>query len=314
MPEGTPLEETTASRARRIADGRSHASPRSPDYQTYVGTAGAVQLQRPRAALLPAPRRRTSPTSRSTSSARATAARRATTSRSASGTRSLRSPRALGARVKVAEVPPGPPVLETLVAEIYGPTTARQIELAQRSPRRSSRRRPASSTSTGTSRRRSRSARLVVDGEKAALSGVSRRRDRRGRSRVAGGGDAGGPAARSPRRARTCRSCCGSPRRPRPILERACGASRRRPRRRRRSALSELVTRRPRRGTAEHLPQEPDAGGLRHRRRRRRDREPRLRDPAAEPRDRRAARCRRATALEQSSRTRQPFDYDRATR
>ena len=27
-----------------------------------------------------------------------------------------------GARIKVAEVPPGPPVLETLVAEVYGPT------------------------------------------------------------------------------------------------------------------------------------------------------------------------------------------------
>jgi multidrug efflux pump subunit AcrB len=37
-----------------------------------------------------------------------------------------------GARVKIAEVPPGPPVLSTLVAEVYGPTYARQIELARR--------------------------------------------------------------------------------------------------------------------------------------------------------------------------------------
>ena len=35
-----------------------------------------------------------------------------------------------GARVKVAEVPPGPPVLSTLVAEVYGPDYARQRELA----------------------------------------------------------------------------------------------------------------------------------------------------------------------------------------
>ena len=35
-----------------------------------------------------------------------------------------------GARVKVAEVPPGPPVLSTLVAEIYGPDYERQRELA----------------------------------------------------------------------------------------------------------------------------------------------------------------------------------------
>jgi len=37
----------------------------------------------------------------------------------------------LGARIKVAEVPPGPPVLQTLVAEIYGPDPTRRIELAR---------------------------------------------------------------------------------------------------------------------------------------------------------------------------------------
>jgi len=36
------------------------------------------------------------------------------------------------ARIKVAEVPPGPPVLETLVAEIYGPNYERQIDLAEK--------------------------------------------------------------------------------------------------------------------------------------------------------------------------------------
>jgi multidrug efflux pump subunit AcrB len=35
-----------------------------------------------------------------------------------------------GIRVKVAEVPPGPPVLETLVAEVYGPSDARRAEVA----------------------------------------------------------------------------------------------------------------------------------------------------------------------------------------
>jgi len=35
-----------------------------------------------------------------------------------------------GARIKVAEVPPGPPVLETLVAEVYGPNYKGQIQLA----------------------------------------------------------------------------------------------------------------------------------------------------------------------------------------
>ena len=37
-----------------------------------------------------------------------------------------------GARIKVAEVPPGPPVLETLVAEVYGPDHQQQIELAKK--------------------------------------------------------------------------------------------------------------------------------------------------------------------------------------
>ncbi len=36
-----------------------------------------------------------------------------------------------GARIKVAEIPPGPPVLSTLVAEVYGPDTTRQIEIAR---------------------------------------------------------------------------------------------------------------------------------------------------------------------------------------
>ena len=36
-----------------------------------------------------------------------------------------------GANVKIAEVPPGPPVLQTLVAEIYGPNYPRQVEIAR---------------------------------------------------------------------------------------------------------------------------------------------------------------------------------------
>jgi multidrug efflux pump subunit AcrB len=35
-----------------------------------------------------------------------------------------------GARIKLAEIPPGPPVLSTLVAEIYGPDPERQHEIA----------------------------------------------------------------------------------------------------------------------------------------------------------------------------------------
>ena len=38
--------------------------------------------------------------------------------------------RSLGATVQVAEVPPGPPVLQTLVAEVYGPDAGRRQEVA----------------------------------------------------------------------------------------------------------------------------------------------------------------------------------------
>ncbi len=36
-----------------------------------------------------------------------------------------------GARIKVSEVPPGPPVVQTLVAEVYGPDAAGQIDVAR---------------------------------------------------------------------------------------------------------------------------------------------------------------------------------------
>jgi multidrug efflux pump subunit AcrB len=39
--------------------------------------------------------------------------------------------RRYGANVKIAEVPPGPPVLQTIVAEVYGPNYERQIEIAR---------------------------------------------------------------------------------------------------------------------------------------------------------------------------------------
>jgi multidrug efflux pump subunit AcrB len=37
----------------------------------------------------------------------------------------------LGARIQVVELPPGPPVLQTLVAEVYGPDPERRLELAK---------------------------------------------------------------------------------------------------------------------------------------------------------------------------------------
>ncbi|RMG49881.1 MAG: efflux RND transporter permease subunit, partial [Acidobacteria bacterium] len=77
-----------------------------------------------------------------------------------------------GARVKVAEVPPGPPVLQTLVAEIYGPDYRRQIELARQI-------REIFETTPGVVdvdwyvEDDQPKYRFVVDKEKAALNGVS---------------------------------------------------------------------------------------------------------------------------------------------
>jgi multidrug efflux pump subunit AcrB len=76
------------------------------------------------------------------------------------------------ARVKVAEVPPGPPVLQTLVAEIYGPDYQRQIEIA-RGIRDIFDRTPGVVDVDWYVEDDQPMYRFVVDKEKAALNGVS---------------------------------------------------------------------------------------------------------------------------------------------
>ncbi len=77
-----------------------------------------------------------------------------------------------GARIEVAEVPPGPPVLQTLVAEIYGPDYERQLALAQQV-------RAIFEETEGVvdvdwyAEEKQDKYRFVVDREKAALSGIS---------------------------------------------------------------------------------------------------------------------------------------------
>ncbi|HZT44361.1 MAG TPA: efflux RND transporter permease subunit [Chthonomonadaceae bacterium] len=76
-----------------------------------------------------------------------------------------------GIRVKVAEVPPGPPVLETLVAEIYGPIGERRTEVARQVKR-------IFETTEGVTDvdwymdDDQPTYQIMVDKEKAALSGV----------------------------------------------------------------------------------------------------------------------------------------------
>jgi len=77
-----------------------------------------------------------------------------------------------GARVAIAEVPPGPPVLQTLVAEIYGPDEASRLKLAARMIEvfRST---PGVVDVDWYIESDQPKARFVVDKEKAALHGIT---------------------------------------------------------------------------------------------------------------------------------------------
>ncbi len=77
-----------------------------------------------------------------------------------------------GARIKVAEVPPGPPVLQTLVAEVYGPTYDRQIDVA-RQIMALFERTPGVVDVDWYVEDPQPKYRFVVDKEKAALTGIS---------------------------------------------------------------------------------------------------------------------------------------------
>jgi multidrug efflux pump subunit AcrB len=128
MPEGATLERTLAVSQEIAAYLRSH--PEVLNYQIYAGTSGPYNfnglvrhyfLRRgPNVADIQVNLRPVDERSR----------------QSHDIAKEMRGPiqeiaRRWGARVKVSEVPPGPPVLSTLVAEIYGPDYARQQELAR---------------------------------------------------------------------------------------------------------------------------------------------------------------------------------------
>jgi multidrug efflux pump subunit AcrB len=128
MPDGTPLEQTA-----RVAQALGEELARQPDvlnYQTYTGTSGPynfnglvrhyyMRRQSNQADiqvnLLPAKQR---------SLQSHAIAKRLRPLLDAIGN-------AYGARIQVSEVPPGPPVVQTLVAEVYGPDLAGQTQVAQ---------------------------------------------------------------------------------------------------------------------------------------------------------------------------------------
>jgi multidrug efflux pump subunit AcrB len=128
MPDGTPLEQTA-----RVAQALGDELARQPDvlnYQTYTGTSGPYNFnglvrhyymrRQPNQAdiqvnLLPANKR---------SVQSHAIAKRLRPLMDAIGNQ-------YGARIQVSEVPPGPPVVQTLVAEVYGPDLAGQTQVAQ---------------------------------------------------------------------------------------------------------------------------------------------------------------------------------------
>ena len=79
---------------------------------------------------------------------------------------------AMGARIKVAEVPPGPPVLQTLVAEVYGPNYDGQVALSRQIMKILENTEGVTDVDTYVEDAQPQ-LRMVPDKRKAALSGVS---------------------------------------------------------------------------------------------------------------------------------------------
>ena len=111
--------------------------------------------------------------------------------------------RQFGATIQVAELPPGPPVLQTVVAEVYGPDPARRTAVAAQI-KAIFEQTPAWSTPTGTSKPRTRRSRSPSMAKKPRRRASRRRRWRRSYE---------WPARENPPaccttngRARTCRS------------------------------------------------------------------------------------------------------------
>ncbi len=127
MPDGTPLEQTT-----RVAQALGRylgEQPEVTNYQIYSGTSGPYNFnglvrhyflrRQPNQADI-----QVNLLNRHERSAQSHEIAR----RLRPELDRIAAP--FGARIKVSEVPPGPPVLQTLVAEVYGPDPVRRIEVA----------------------------------------------------------------------------------------------------------------------------------------------------------------------------------------
>ena len=128
MPEGTALEET--GRVTRALAARVSQDPAVVNVQTYVGTSAPYNFNGlvrhyflRRAPNLADLQVNLTPKNERREQSHAIAGR----------VRDGLVPMAksFGATIQVAEVPPGPPVLQTLVAEVYGPDHDRRLKVAR---------------------------------------------------------------------------------------------------------------------------------------------------------------------------------------
>jgi multidrug efflux pump subunit AcrB len=168
MPEGTTLEQTA--RVTRELAAVVRTDPYVIHYQSYVGTAGPYTFN----GLVRHYFLRRGPHVADIQVNLVDKGERSLQSHDiAKRLRTALAPVAerFGARIKVAEVPPGPPVLQTLVAEIYGPDYQRQIQIA-RSVRDKFDELPGVVDVDWYVEDDQGKYRLLVDREKAALSGV----------------------------------------------------------------------------------------------------------------------------------------------
>jgi multidrug efflux pump subunit AcrB len=128
MPVGTPLEQT-ARTMREIGDYVGTV-PEVTDYEAYVGTASPINFN----GLVRQYYLRTSPEMGDIQVNLVD--KHARERKSHEIAQSVRQPieriaAKYGANVKVVEVPPGPPVLSPIVAEVYGPDYAGQMSVAK---------------------------------------------------------------------------------------------------------------------------------------------------------------------------------------
>ncbi len=128
MPEGTPLERTLA--VEQEIGAYLHTQREVLNFQTYAGTSGPYNFN----GLVRHYYLRRGANQGDIQVNLLSEDERKRQSHEIS--KQMRGPiqeiaKKWNARVKVAEVPPGPPVISTLVAEVYGPNYQRQIDVAR---------------------------------------------------------------------------------------------------------------------------------------------------------------------------------------